>query len=105
MRLSGILRTQCITIGEGLRDKPSVLAEIARLAKKSPALQGVSEEELRTALTEREELCSTGFGHGVYQDGNSLYFEVTTVVPAPGAAALALLGLSSSSWLIRRRRL
>jgi len=44
------------------------------------------------------------FDYRVYQQGNGLWFEATNVVPVPGAALLGLLGLSSSGWLIRRRR-
>lgn len=62
MNLSDYLREECIQPGATAPDKPSVLKAIARLAKKSPLLQAVSEEEIFQGLMAREELGSTGFG-------------------------------------------
>jgi mannitol/fructose-specific phosphotransferase system IIA component (Ntr-type) len=65
MDLSNILREECVRIGTDAGDKPSVLREIAKLAKEAPALAAVEEKDLLKALDEREELGSTGFGEGI----------------------------------------
>ncbi len=48
----------------------------------------------------------TGFAYDVCQRGNALWFEATnhSVVPVPGAVVLAVLGLSSSGWRLRRKQ-
>lgn len=65
MDLSKILDKDCVQIGVEPADKQSVLETIARLAKKSGILAGVSEETVFKALQERENLGSTGFGKGI----------------------------------------
>ncbi|MFC1672505.1 PTS sugar transporter subunit IIA [Planctomycetota bacterium] len=65
MDLSNILLEECVKIGTKARDKRSILKEIAKLARKSPVLEKVSEEKILKALDEREDLGSTGFGEGI----------------------------------------
>ena len=61
MDLSKHLREECIYVGGKASDKTDVLKAIAHLAKNSPILKHVSEEEILDGLQERERLGSTGF--------------------------------------------
>ncbi|MCK5706901.1 MAG: PTS sugar transporter subunit IIA [Candidatus Aureabacteria bacterium] len=65
MKLSNILKDECIGVGLKFKDKTSVLKEIAQLAKKCSVLQEVEEDKIFTALQERENLISTGLGKGI----------------------------------------
>ncbi len=56
------LYEECIQYGSDASDKPALLKEIARLAKRSPILSEVSEEVILQGLMNREQLGSTGFG-------------------------------------------
>jgi len=68
MGLIESLREECIQISipeSYPRDKTSVLRAITQLAKKSPILTNLSEDNIFNGLNEREKLMSTGFGKGI----------------------------------------
>lgn len=65
VKLFDVLRPECVAAGTNATDKESVLREIARLAKQSPALNKVSEDEIFKGLNNREAVGSTGFGDGI----------------------------------------
>ncbi|MCI0500070.1 MAG: PTS sugar transporter subunit IIA [Planctomycetales bacterium] len=65
MKLTDVLRSECIRVGSMVDDKAMALCEIAALAKKSRLLNAVSEEAVLEALQERETLGTTAFGHGI----------------------------------------
>ena len=65
MNLFTALSAECIAAGVSLPDKPSTLRKIAKLAKASSVLEGVSEAEITAGLEQRESLGSTGFGGGI----------------------------------------
>ncbi|MHC4258903.1 MAG: PTS sugar transporter subunit IIA [Planctomycetota bacterium] len=65
MKLIDVLRKECIVAGTRFQNKTEVLEQIARIAKKSSILKGVSEQEILAGLQEREKLGSTGFGKGI----------------------------------------
>ncbi len=65
MTLFTALSAECIEAGASLSDKPSALRLVAKLAKASPASEGVSEAEIFAGLEQRESLGSTGFGGGI----------------------------------------
>ncbi|MEA2011706.1 MAG: PTS sugar transporter subunit IIA [Verrucomicrobiota bacterium] len=59
------LTEKCIKIGSNAKNKSDILREIAKLAKKSKVLDQVSEDVLFKALSDREEIGSTGFEKGL----------------------------------------
>ena len=65
MKLSDLLRSECIKVHSTADDKALALCEIARLAKRCDALKSVSEEAILEAFQDRETLGSTAFGNGV----------------------------------------
>jgi PTS system nitrogen regulatory IIA component len=65
MKLTELLRTECIRTGSTVDDKAMALCEVAALAKKSRVLKNISEEAILEALQERETLGTTAFGHGL----------------------------------------
>jgi len=65
MGLLEALHESCIRVGSDAADKVAVLREIAGLAKESPVLSQVDENAIYEALSSREEIHSTGFGHGI----------------------------------------
>ncbi len=65
MKLIDVLRKECVVAGAQLSDKAEALGEIVQVAKKSPILKEVSEQEILVGLEEREKLGSTGFGKGI----------------------------------------
>lgn len=65
MKLIDVVREQCVATGAGFADKAEALREFVRLAKKSPLLDDVDEQEILDGLEERESLGSTGFGRGI----------------------------------------
>jgi len=65
MKLTELLRSECIRVGSTVNDKAMALCEIAALAKKSNVLKKVSEEAILEAMQERETLGTTAFGHGI----------------------------------------
>ncbi len=65
MKLTELLRTECIRVGSTVDDKAMALCEIAALAKKSKVLNKIPEEAILEALQERETLGTTAFGQGV----------------------------------------
>lgn len=65
MKLSELLRLECVRAGSSADDKALVLCEIAALAKKSPICRNVPEEDILEALQDRETLGATAFGNGI----------------------------------------
>ena len=65
MNLFDILHLECIEVGARLKDKSDALLETARLVKKCPVFDNVSEKDIVLGLEEREKLGSTGFGKGI----------------------------------------
>jgi len=65
MNLIHVLRHECIQAQAGCASKDEALAALARLSKQSPKLGSIDEARILKGLTEREELSTTGFGHGI----------------------------------------
>lgn len=65
MRIADILSKERCEINLRSRTKPEVIREIAGIFKRDSALEDISEEEIVRALTVREELGTTGIGHGL----------------------------------------
>ncbi len=65
IRLSDILRSECIATGIALADKDAALREVVRLAGQCSLLENVASDRLLEALRKREKLGSTGFGNGL----------------------------------------
>lgn len=65
MKLSELLRVECVRAGSSADDKALALCEIAALARKSPICRNVSEEDILEALQDRETLGATAFGNGI----------------------------------------
>jgi PTS system nitrogen regulatory IIA component len=65
MKLIDVLRKECVVANTQFDDKAEALLEIVRIAKKSPILKNVPDEDILTGLQERESLGSTGFGKGI----------------------------------------
>ncbi len=65
MKLSELLRLECVRAGSTADDKALALCEIAALAKRSPICRNVTEEDILEALQDRETLGATAFGHGI----------------------------------------
>ncbi|MBL7215858.1 MAG: PTS sugar transporter subunit IIA [Phycisphaerae bacterium] len=65
MKLSELLRSECICVHSTADDKALALCEIARLAKQCDVLKNVSEEAILEAFQDRETLGSTAFGNGI----------------------------------------
>jgi mannitol/fructose-specific phosphotransferase system IIA component (Ntr-type) len=58
-------RRECVQLGSEAHDKEEVLADIARIAKRSDLLAAFSEGQIFAALQERERIGSTGFARGI----------------------------------------
>lgn len=65
MKLSELIRNECIRVGSQADDKAFALCEIAALAKESHLLKKIAEEDILEALQERETTGTTAFGHGI----------------------------------------
>ena len=65
MKLTDVLKPECVRTGLVIEDKAIALCEIAALAKRSPVCRHISEEDILEALQERETLGTTAFGGGV----------------------------------------
>ena len=65
MKLIDVLRKECVVAGAQCSDKAETLRKIAQMAKESPILKDISEEDIFSSLQERELLGSTGFGKGI----------------------------------------
>ncbi|MHC5155078.1 MAG: PTS sugar transporter subunit IIA [Planctomycetota bacterium] len=65
MKLTELLRSECIRVGSTVDDKAMALCEIAALAKQSGILKKIPEEMVLEALQERETLGTTAFGNGI----------------------------------------
>ena len=59
MNIEKILLSECIDISSQKEDKDSILKKISNLAKKNPALNNITEEEIFKALKDREDMGST----------------------------------------------
>ncbi len=65
MNLINYFRQECIQICTESSEKEDVLREIAKLAKRCDVLQSYSEEDIYTALKNREEIGTTAFEGGI----------------------------------------
>jgi mannitol/fructose-specific phosphotransferase system IIA component (Ntr-type) len=65
MKLSELLRAECVRAGSSADDKALALCEIAGLARKSSICRNVSEEDILEALQDRETLGATALGNGI----------------------------------------
>ncbi len=65
MDLFDSFREECINVNSEAANKETVLRDIAKAAKNSPALEAFSEEQLFEALNDREKVGSTGFENGI----------------------------------------
>ncbi len=65
MNLSDILTKDTIEVNVELKNKKQLIAKIAEIACKHPALNDIAPPEVEKLLFEREELASTGLGSGV----------------------------------------
>jgi len=65
MNLINALRNECVKANAECHSRSEVLAEIARLAKKSPILENLDEATVLQGLSDREALSTTGFGNGI----------------------------------------
>lgn len=65
MKLIDIVKSECVVAGIETSGKDNCLEQIAKIAKNSSLLDGVTEAELLDGFKKREELGSTGFGHGI----------------------------------------
>lgn len=65
MDMFNMLKEKCIQIGTASNNKAEILREIAKLAKKSSALDNISEDFIFNALSDRENIASTGFEKGL----------------------------------------
>lgn len=54
MKLDDVLLKECVVAGAKLCDKAAALREITRLAKESPSLRSVEEQEITAGLQECE---------------------------------------------------
>ena len=65
MSIKDLIRPECVQVGSAAKSKQEVLEEIARLAKNSPILADIGEQEVLAALEAREKIGATGFEQGV----------------------------------------
>lgn len=65
MKIGDILSKDCCEINLRSRTKPDVINEIAEIFKRNPSLKNIDEEEIVRGLNDREELGTTGIGHGL----------------------------------------
>ena len=65
MNVLDMVRRECAAAGRAPADKSAALREVAKLAASSPALAGLSIDELEKGLREREDVGTTGFGKGI----------------------------------------
>ncbi len=65
MKIADILKKERCEINLRSRPKPEVIREIAGIFKRAPGLENLREEDIVRGLTAREELGTTGIGHGL----------------------------------------
>jgi PTS system nitrogen regulatory IIA component len=65
MDILQVVRRECVAARTDAADKAGIIHKIAELCAGSPALAGISAAEIEKGLLEREELGTTGFGHGI----------------------------------------
>ena len=65
MRLVDIVKSECVVAGMEASGKEDCLEKIAHIAKKSSLLDGVAEADVLAGFKNREDLGSTGYGHGI----------------------------------------
>lgn len=62
MKLIDYLRPECIELGVIARSKEELLDRMVQVAARSPKVQ--DKQKVKKAIIEREEIMSTGIGHG-----------------------------------------
>jgi mannitol/fructose-specific phosphotransferase system IIA component (Ntr-type) len=60
-----VLRPEAVQVGSRARTKHEILRDIAVLARKSPILSAIGEDDIYHALEARENIGSTGFEEGI----------------------------------------
>ena len=65
MKLSSILKPECILTGVSFDSKKAALHGVAAAAKRNPELARISEGKIYRELKAREALGTTGFGRGI----------------------------------------
>jgi PTS system nitrogen regulatory IIA component len=65
MNVLEVVRPECAAVGLAPASKQEALRAVARLAKASPLLSGITEDEILGALADREAIGTTGFGKGI----------------------------------------
>jgi len=65
MKFADIICFEAVQAGLTADDKPSVIAELVGCLVKAGAVQASDQEGIVSAIMKREELGSTGIGHGV----------------------------------------
>jgi len=65
MELKNVMKASSIKIGGSYTSKQEVLKNVAELACNDPILKSEDTNKILDALTERENLSSTGFGNGI----------------------------------------
>lgn len=65
MKLSSILKPECVLTGVSLDSKKSALHAVAAAAKRDKDLDQVSEDKIYRLLKAREAIGTTGFGRGI----------------------------------------
>ena len=65
MKLSSILKPECVLTGVSLDSKKAALHAVARAAKLNHDLDQVSEGKIYRVLKAREAIGTTGFGRGI----------------------------------------
>ena len=65
MKLIETMHPECVVVNAEFSSKKEALRAIAEIAKRNPALDDASVEEISERLTERESIGSTGFGKGI----------------------------------------
>lgn len=65
MKLSQLLKPECVLTGVSLNSKKEALRAVAAAARRNKALDQVSEGDIYKALKDREAMGSTGFGRGI----------------------------------------
>lgn len=65
MNLISVLKSECVKANAEPRTREDVLHAIAELAKKSPSMSNLAEQDIYQGLVDREDLSTTGFGGGI----------------------------------------
>ncbi|MCD4650274.1 MAG: PTS sugar transporter subunit IIA [Candidatus Cloacimonetes bacterium] len=87
MYLTAFINDKSVKIITDNPDKDSVVKMLAEMAIQNPALSGLSQNEIHRNFREREELSSTGIGHGIaipHFRTNKVTQFVVGLISAPG---------------------